>query len=141
MLMEISNGKKVLNLTTKAFLYQFVNAGYANLNFKPNKSWDILAGIRAENNITITRYKLITDNINGSFRNITKNQNYFLPSFLKKALNNNKSNLRLAISKTITRPILIETMPIEYINQTTIPFWGTIIFEYKFWQRFQRSRQ
>ncbi len=100
----------------KAFLYQFVNAGYANLNFKPNKSWDILAGIRAENNITITRYKLITDNINGSFRNITKNQNYFLPSLsVKKALNN-KSNLRLAISKTITRPILIETMPIEYIN-------------------------
>ena len=100
----------------KAFLYQFVNAGYANLNFKPNKSWDILAGIRAENNITITRYKLITDNINGSFRNITKNQNYFLPSLsVKKALNN-KSNLRLAVSKTITRPILIETMPIEYIN-------------------------
>jgi outer membrane receptor protein involved in Fe transport len=95
---------------------EWKNGGYANLNFKPNKSWDILAGIRAENNITITRYKLITDNINGSFRNITKNQNYFLPSLsVKKALNN-KSNLRLAISKTITRPILIETMPIEYIN-------------------------
>ena len=48
----------------KAFLYQFVNAGYTNINLKPNKSWDILAGVRAENNISITRYKEITDNIN-----------------------------------------------------------------------------
>ncbi len=100
----------------KAFLYQFVNAGYTNINLKPNKSWDILAGVRAENNIGITRYKEITDNINGKFNSITKNQTYFLPSLsIKKALDN-KSNLRFAISKTITRPILIETMPIQYKN-------------------------
>lgn len=100
----------------KAFLYQFVNAGYTNVNLKPNKSWDILAGIRAENNMTITRYKLITDNINGKFNTITKNQTYFLPSLSVKKAIDNKSNIRFAISKTITRPILIETMPIEYIN-------------------------
>lgn len=100
----------------KAFLYQFVNAGYTNVNLKPNKSWDILVGIRAENNIGITRYKEIIDNVNGKFNTITKNQTYFLPSLSVKKAIDNKSNIRFAISKTITRPILIETMPIQYKN-------------------------
>ena len=81
--------KKVHNQTTKAFLYQFVNAGYTNINLKPNKSWDILAGVRAENNIGITRYKEITDNINGKFNSITKKSNLFLAFIVyKKALDN-----------------------------------------------------
>ena len=100
----------------KNFLYQFVNAGYTNLNYKPDASWDILLGMRAENDISIIRYKSISDDINGSFRNITKNRTYFLPSLsIKKSLSSNL-NLRFATSKTITRPILIETLPIEYIN-------------------------
>ncbi len=100
----------------KSFLYQFVNAGYAQANVKPSKSWDILAGLRVENNMAITRYKLISDDVNGSFRTISKNQTYFLPSLSVKKTLNNKSNIRFAASKTITRPILIETLPIEYIN-------------------------
>lgn len=100
----------------KSFLYQFVNAGYTSFNYKPTKEWDILAGLRVENNINITRYKRISDNVNGSFNNITKNQYYFLPALSVKKSFENKSNIRFAVSKTITRPILIETLPIEYIN-------------------------
>lgn len=111
----------------KSFLYQFVNAGYTNVNIKPGKSWDILAGFRAENNIGITRYKEISDNINGSFRTITKNQTYYLPSLSIRKAFDNRSNLRFAISETITRPILIETLPIEYIN----PDGNNILGNYK----------
>lgn len=100
----------------KNFLYQFVNAGYTSLNYKPNNTWDVLLGLRAENDISIIRYKEITDAINGGFNNITKNRTYFLPSLAVKKALNSKLNLRFAGSKTITRPILIETLPIEYIN-------------------------
>ncbi|WP_261511242.1 TonB-dependent receptor plug domain-containing protein [Chryseobacterium paludis] len=92
-------------------IYQFVNAGYANFDYKPNDSWDILIGGRAENDMRIIRYS-----DGQKSRNITSNKTYILPSIsIKKALDN-KNNLRLSLSKTITRPILIETMPIEYIN-------------------------
>ncbi len=94
-------------------LYQFINAGYVNLNFKPNDSWDILIGGRVENNLNITRYKEQSDK---EYNNLKRNQYFILPSFsLKKSLDN-KSNIRFAASKTITRPILIEYMPITYIN-------------------------
>ena len=97
-------------------LYQFVNAGYLNVNFKPNDQWDILLGGRVENNINITRFKKLRDDINGPFRTIDKNEYYILPSLSIKNVLNSKSNARFSASKTITRPILIEYMPIEYIN-------------------------
>ncbi|MBL1220008.1 TonB-dependent receptor [Chryseobacterium sp. L7] len=94
-------------------IYQFVNAGYLNFDYKPNDSWDILIGGRFENDMRIIRYNKPGD---ATRLNLTNNKNYFLPSLsIKKALNN-KNNLRFSVSKTVTRPILIETMPIEYIN-------------------------
>ena len=97
-------------------LYQFVNAGYLNINYKPSELWDILIGGRVENNINITRYKPISVGINDDFVDLTKNQYYILPSLSVKRVLNEKSNIRFAASKTITRPILIEYMPITYIN-------------------------
>ena len=32
-------------------MYQFVNAGYININYKPTESWDILIGARFENTV------------------------------------------------------------------------------------------
>lgn len=96
-------------------LYQFVNAGYLTVNYKPSESWDIVAGGRVENSINITRFKFLGAN-NVPFENITKNKYFILPSLsIKKSLNA-QSNLRFAASKTLTRPILIEYMPITYIN-------------------------
>lgn len=100
----------------KSNLYQFVNAGYINLNYKPNEKWDILVGGRVENNINITRWKPLSASVNDNFESITKNQYYVLPSLAIKNTLNAKSNIRFAASKTITRPILIEYFPIEYIN-------------------------
>lgn len=97
-------------------IYQFVNAGYISLNYKPNDTWDILIGGRVENNMNITRYKELSQSFNSPFSNLTRNQYYILPSLSVKKELNRKSNLRFAASKTITRPILIEYMPITYIN-------------------------
>ena len=114
----ISNGafhfkEETNNNDYRSNLYQFVNAGYLNVNFKPNDSWDILVGGRVENNINITRYKAQSDT---EFNNLERNQYFILPSLAIKKVLNEKSNIRFATSKTITRPILIEYMPITYIN-------------------------
>lgn len=96
-------------------LYQFVNAGYLSINYKPSESWDIIAGGRVENSMNITRFKLLGSN-NVPFENITKNETFLLPSLTIKKNLNERTNLRFAASKTLTRPILIEYMPITYIN-------------------------
>ncbi len=94
-------------------IYQFVNAGYLNFDYKPNDTWDILIGARFENDMRIIRFNR---NATVKTTNLTPNNDYILPSLsIKKALND-RNNLRFSISKTITRPVLIETMPIEYIN-------------------------
>lgn len=94
-------------------IYQFVNAGYVNFDYKPTDSWDILIGARFENDMRIIRYN---PNADEKTKNITPNNNYFLPSLSVKKAVNDRNNIRLSLSKTITRPVLIETMPIEYIN-------------------------
>ena len=93
-------------------IYQFVNAGYLNFDYKPTDSWDVLVGGRFENDMRIIRYS----NGQEGIINLVSNKNYFLPSIAVKKALNDRNNVRLAVSKTITRPILIETMPIEYIN-------------------------
>lgn len=115
---SINSGNLFYNEGSDAYqyrsnIYQFVNAGYANLDYKPNDSWDILLGGRFENDMRIIRFNRLGSS---NTESLTPNKNYFLPSIaIKKALNS-KNNLRLSLSKTITRPVLIETMPIEYIN-------------------------
>lgn len=115
---SISNNQLYYNEGSDSYgylsnIYQFVNAGYANIDYKPSDSWDILVGGRFENDMRIIRFNRPG---NSNTENLTPNKNYFLPSLsIKKSLNS-KNNLRLALSKTITRPVLIETMPIEYIN-------------------------
>lgn len=94
-------------------MYQFVNAGYINFNYKPTETWDILIGGRYENDMTLIRY---SEQGATQKRNLEKERNLFLPSLsVKKALNS-KNNLRFSFSKTVTRPVLIETMEISYIN-------------------------
>ena len=94
-------------------IFQFVNAGYLNFNYKPNDTWDILIGARYENDLSLIRYNKQGDE---NRMTIDKNRNFFLPSLAVKKALNDRSNLRFAFSKTVTRPVLIETMPIEYIN-------------------------
>lgn len=110
----------------KTYLYQLVNAAYANANYKPNPTWDIIAGIRAEKSETLIKYRTVGQL--SSFTRINNDILYILPSLAVKKQINGQSNLRFAASKTITRPILIETLPIQYQNpdNTTIQGNGKI---------------
>ncbi|WP_407405968.1 TonB-dependent receptor plug domain-containing protein [Chryseobacterium sp.] len=102
-------------------IYQIVNAGYANINYKPNETWDILLGARYEKDMTLIRYSKLSAETK---ENLDKTRDLFLPSLaIKKALNN-KNNLRFSFSKTVTRPVLIETMPIEYISPDNVSIIG-----------------
>jgi len=94
-------------------MYQFVNAGYINFNYKPSESWDILLGARYENDMSLIRFSQqgATEK-----ENVVKDRDLFLPSISVKKAINSKNNLRFAFSKTVTRPVLIETMDIDYIN-------------------------
>lgn len=94
-------------------IYQFVNAGYAHINYKPNDSWDLLFGARYENDLSIIRYS--RQGV-AAREEIEKQRHLFLPSVAVKKAVNDKNNLRFSFSKTVTRPVLIETMPIDYIN-------------------------
>lgn len=115
---DIQNGLVYYQEESDAYLpfsnlYQFVNAGYLNVNYKPTDSWDILIGGRYENDLSIIRYNKQGD---ANRQTIEKNKNYLLPSLSVKKSLDNKNNLRFSFSKTLTRPVLIETMPIQYIN-------------------------
>nr|WP_314499372.1 outer membrane beta-barrel protein [uncultured Chryseobacterium sp.] len=94
-------------------MYQFVNAGYVNFNFKPTDTWDILVGGRYENDMTLIRF---SPQGAENKTNLSKERNLFLPSLAIKNAVTDRSNLRFAFSKTVTRPVLIETMAIQYIN-------------------------
>jgi len=102
-------------------IYQLVGGGYLNVNYKPSDSWDILVGGRYEKDMTLIRYSEQSATTKG---NLTKDLDFFLPSLsVKKALNT-KNNLRFSFSKTVTRPVLIETMPIKYISPDNVSILG-----------------
>lgn len=94
-------------------MYQFVNAGYINFNYKPTETWDILLGARYENDMSLIRF---SQQGAAEKENVVKDRDLFLPSISVKKAINSKNNLRFAFSKTVTRPVLIETMDIDYIN-------------------------
>ncbi|MGC4130180.1 MAG: TonB-dependent receptor [Bergeyella sp.] len=102
-------------------IYQLVNGGYLNLNYKPSDSWDILIGGRYEKDLTLIRY---SEQSATTKENLTKDHDFFLPSLsVKKALNT-RNNIRFSFSKTVTRPVLIETMPIKYISPDNVSILG-----------------
>lgn len=108
------------NTDWRSFIYQFINAGFFNINYKPNEKWNLILGGRLENNLNISRYKDTNEigysSITDPYYSHIRNQNFFLPSLSVKYAQNQKINWRFSLSKTITRPILIEYIPLTYIN-------------------------
>lgn len=100
----------------KSKLIQTVNAGYVNAFFNFGSKWEINAGVRAENSVREIKYRQISDAFTAKYRKITKEKLDFLPSVNLKYLLNENSNIRFAGSKTITKPVSIEVMPIQYVN-------------------------
>lgn len=93
-----------------------VDGFYGNVTYNISPKLEINTGVRAENTIRDLKYRTISDPIGSAYRKIETNQLDILPSLnLKYALNEAK-NIRFAASRTITRPVLFESLPITYIN-------------------------
>ena len=100
----------------KTKLLQRVNSGYANVFLNFRDDWEVNGGLRIENSNREIKYRELGDPFNSKFRKLVKEKVDFLPSINVKYKLNEKSNMRFAGSKTLTRPASIEIMPIQYVN-------------------------
>ena len=116
---EVFNGNlfysEGTNSTYKAKLEESVNAGYFDLFFRLNENLEMNVGSRVEQSSRITKYRN-----SGSFTDpyvVKKVESTdFLPSLNMKYKVTDKANLRFAASKTITKPVIMEAYPLEFVN-------------------------
>ncbi|MFV5700448.1 outer membrane beta-barrel protein [Flavobacterium sp. XS2P12] len=117
---DVNNGivyvQEESNGDYKVKLNQFVNAGYFNLFLNLGENWDLNAGIRAESSIREIKYREQGDPFGSAYRKKSDDKLDILPSINAKRILNDYSNLRLSLAKTITRPVAMELLPINYIN-------------------------
>lgn len=93
-----------------------IAAPYVNFNFNWNDRWNLVAGLRAEISSQNTDYKKGSDASDLPFRRNTLKGVDFLPGATLKYLLTEKSNLLLAASRTISRPLFTEVAPFRYNN-------------------------
>ncbi|UFH36512.1 TonB-dependent receptor [Flavobacterium acetivorans] len=104
------------NADYKVKLNQMVHAGYVNYLHQIGDKFEINGGIRIENSERVIDYRNFGDIINGKYRKINNQKTNFLPVVNAKYELNDKTNLRFNASKTITRPVTMELLPIQYIS-------------------------
>ena len=117
---DINNGilyvQEESNGDYKVKLNQFVNAGYFNLFMTFGEKWNLNAGIRGESSTRTIKYREQGDPFGSAYRKKTDDKLDVLPSINAKRILNENSNLRVSLAKTITRPVAMELLPINYIN-------------------------
>jgi outer membrane receptor protein involved in Fe transport len=117
---DINNGilyvQEESNGDYKVKLNQFVNAAYFNVFMNFGEKWDVNAGLRAENSTREIKYREQGDPFGSAYRLKSDDKLDILPSINAKYLLNDNSNLRASLAKTITRPVAMELLPINYIN-------------------------
>lgn len=117
---DINNGiiffREESNADYKVKLNQFVNAGYVNAFFSFGENFEINGGVRVENSSRTLKYRNFGDGITDPYRKKTDDELDILPSINAKYALKNNLNLRFSGSKTITRPVTMEVLPITYIS-------------------------
>lgn len=103
------------NSTYRAKLQEFINAGYVDMALKFGERYELNLGVRMEQTSKETKYRE-PGSFDDPFRTIKNEKVDFLPSLNMKYKMNEKSNLRFAASKTITRPVIMEAYPLEFVN-------------------------
>ncbi|MFP9114079.1 carboxypeptidase-like regulatory domain-containing protein [Flavobacterium sp. RHBU_3] len=103
------------NSQYKTELTDFINAGFANVLLHYGEKWEINAGVRAENYMRDIKYRE-NGSFNAAFQHIKTNKTYILPAASVKYSVSEKANFRFAAGQTYTKPVLIETLPLSYIN-------------------------
>ena len=117
---DINNGILITREETdsdyKVKVNQLVNAGYFNFLYHIGAKIELNAGLRLENSDRVLSYRLTGSDNTSPYKKLNQDNLYVLPVLNGKFEINEKSNLRLNGSKTITRPITMEVLPINYIN-------------------------
>lgn len=100
----------------KTKIFSRVDGFYGNITYNITPKLELNAGLRAENTLRDLKYRPFGLSIGSAYSTIETNELDILPSFnLKYALSDTR-NIRFAASRTITRPVLFESLPITYIN-------------------------
>jgi len=95
---------------------QNVHAGYANIFAQLSEKFDISAGVRAEQTNRELKYRPAGSGTTSPLQSIVTDKLDILPSINAKYMLSDNSNMRLTFSKTITRPVLNESLPLQYVN-------------------------
>ena len=103
------------NSTYKAKLLEYVNAGYTDVAFKFSDVYEMNFGVRVEQSFRETKYRT-PGSFDDPYQKKTVTGVDILPSLNMKYKFNDASNLRFAASKTITRPVIMESYPLEFVN-------------------------
>lgn len=118
---DVANGnikfQEESNPDYKVKLDHFVNAGYVNLFLNFGEKLEVNAGVRFENSDRTIKYRSLgAPAFDDPYQKVVENKLDILPSINTKYTVNDDSNMRLAVSKTITRPVTMEKLPITYVN-------------------------
>ena len=103
------------NSTYNVQLEEFVNAGYFDLALKFGEKYEMNVGARIEQSNKETKYRELGD-FQSPFLAKKMDNVDLLPSLNMKYKLNDASNLRFSASKTITRPVIMEAYPLEFVN-------------------------
>lgn len=116
---EITNSnftyREGTNSTYKAKLLEYLNAGYTDVALKFSDVYEMNFGIRIEQSLRLTKYRN-PGSFNDPYQKKSVDNLDILPSLNMKYKFNDMSNLRFATSKTITRPVIMEAYPLEFVN-------------------------
>lgn len=100
----------------KVKLNQFVNAGYLNVFLNLGEKFEVNGGVRLEASDRNIKYRTLAEAFDDPYLKLDQSNVYILPSINSKYIITEKANIRFAASKTITRPILMEVLPIQLVN-------------------------
>ncbi len=101
--------------TYKVKLNEFNNSAYSNLVLHFANKWEINGGVRVESNNRETLFRK-QGSQTAPFQKRKYDNFYILPSLNVKFEATEKANIRLAASKTYTRPVIMESFPLTYLN-------------------------
>lgn len=96
-------------------LIEMVKAGYADIAFKFGEKIDANIGVRVEQTEKLIKYRN-PGSFDSAFEKIKTNIIDILPALNAKYKLTDNSNARIAASKTITRPVIMESYPLEFVN-------------------------
>ena len=112
---NVFNFRESSNAQYKSKLSDNVHAGYASVLLHFGEKWEVNGGVRAEQTSRETKYRE-NGSFNDPFLKINVDKTFILPSASVKYSVTEDANLRMAVGQTYTKAVLIEMLPLTYIN-------------------------